>query len=408
MATILRQKTLDRSVLDLATERLHHAFDLFDTISVSFSGGKDSTICLELALEVARQRGKLPLRVFFHDEEAIPLQTETYLQILANRPEIALEWYCLPVKHRNACSRLSPWWSPWDPAAADLWVRPVPPLGRTSLPGFRTTGDPRDRLTIPETNGLLHPPDRCGNVGIIMGIRGQESMIRRRAVLHRTEENYLVHLPTGSGTSRGNLWKVYPIYDWQTEDVWTACRSFGWTYNTAYDVMTMAGMPLQAQRCSPAYGEEPMYGFYRFKTCFPEVWDKMSQRVPGANTALLYARTELYGFGSMPDKPPDMSWQDFIVFYLAQFPSQERVAVASALKKAIRGHYRKAHGEPILATVRHPDTGVCWQALLNLALRGDLKGRRAATMLTKVPSYNDPRYAEARQRYDRARAQEGV
>src|SRR4029077_1934875 len=119
-----------------------------------------------LALEVARELGRLPLRVYFFDEEAIPLQTEAYARRVSQRPDVAFEWYCLPVRHRNACSRQSPWWSPWDPACPELWVRPMPPEGITQLAGFRTDGEPRDRLSIPDTNGLLCLPERYGTVGL--------------------------------------------------------------------------------------------------------------------------------------------------------------------------------------------------------------------------------------------------
>ena len=53
MGRILKKETVDKSVLDLAYERINNAYDQFDTISVSFSGGKDSTACLNLTLEVA-------------------------------------------------------------------------------------------------------------------------------------------------------------------------------------------------------------------------------------------------------------------------------------------------------------------------------------------------------------------
>ena len=29
----------------------------------------------------------------------------------------------------------------------------------------------------------------------------------------------------------------YPIYDWETEDVWTANAKFGYKYNKLYDLM---------------------------------------------------------------------------------------------------------------------------------------------------------------------------
>ena len=402
---MLKKKKIDKSVLDLAYERINRAFDLYDTIDVSFSGGKDSTACLNLTLEVARQRGKLPLRVFFHDEEAIPYQTEEYARRVANNPDIAFEWYCLPVKHRNACSRKSPWWSPWDPECSDLWVRPLPPEGITQLEGFRTDGEPRDRLSIPDANGILHNPTKYGTVGMIMGIRGQESLTRQRAVSRRREENYLVHWT--DGTSKGNIWKVYPIYDWQTEDVWTAPKLFNWDYNRAYDVMDQMGInPLQ-QRCSPAYGEEPLQKFHTYKVCFPEIWDKMSLRVPGANAAMLYSRTELWGYGKYLEKPDSIEWPDFILHYVQKFAPQEVPLVADNVRRLINEHYNKTT-DPIVEKVDHPISGISWKRILNIAMRGDFKGRRTATMTRNGAQSRGISLEKAWSEYNEARLQEGV
>ena len=81
----------------------------------------------------------------------------------------------------------------------------------------------------------------------------------------------------------------------------TAPAQFGWDHNAAYDVMEYAGISHNDQRCAPPYGEEPMRGLWTFAVCFPEIWDKMSRRVPGAATAARYSTTELYAFGGFPE-----------------------------------------------------------------------------------------------------------
>ncbi len=402
---LLSKKLVEKNVYDLALERVRLAFDQFDTVSVSFSGGKDSTVCFNLAYQVAQERGKLPLRVFFFDEEAIPYQTEEYVRRVSHLPGVSLEWYCLPVQHRNACSRSHPFWSPWDPTERDLWVRPMPPEAITELAGFNTGGTPMSRLTIPQTNGLLFPPENYGRAAMLMGIRAQESMTRYRAVARRHEENYLI--PYKDKTSNGNVWKVYPIYDWMTEDVWTAPNLYGWDYNRAYDAMDKCGIPAVKQRCSPAYGEEPMSGFFLFKTCFPEIWDKMSRRVPGANTALLYARTDLYGFGGFPEKPADMPWEDFITHYIEKFPPEVRNIVIKRVKKALRLHYSKTT-DPILSHVPHPITGASWDRIANIAMRGDFKGRRTQNLINNSLLVRQGDWEKAWKTYNTARAEEGL
>jgi predicted phosphoadenosine phosphosulfate sulfurtransferase len=400
MAKMGKKKLLNRSCYDLALERINRAYDLYDHVNVSFSGGKDSTACLNLTLQVARESGRLPLRVYFWDEEAIPFETEQYVRRVAQHPDIQLEWYALPVKHRNACAPSSPWWSPWNPDEQALWVRLMPPEAIIELAGFPWTGDPRTQMSVPDATGLLHDPGRYGTCATIMGIRAEESLTRTRAVLHPRPENYIIHWTKAS--SKGNVWKVYPIYDWTVSDVWTAPGLFGWDYNAAYDIMTQAGIPPSQQRCSPAYGEEPLKGFHVYQTCFPDVWDKMSMRVPGANTALRYARTELYGFGDLPPKQDDESWEACLMRYVNRFSVEDAHIVRAQLRRAISEHFHKT-SDPILPSVPHPISGVSWQALQSIAIRGDFKNRRAATMLNKVTeippekawaAYNAAREAE--------------
>ena len=79
MSKVHKKKEIDRNVYDLALERIRRTYDIFDNVVVMFSGGKDSTVCLNLTLQIAKERNKLPLDVYFFDEEAIPYTFEDAL-----------------------------------------------------------------------------------------------------------------------------------------------------------------------------------------------------------------------------------------------------------------------------------------------------------------------------------------
>ncbi|MGW7505899.1 phosphoadenosine phosphosulfate reductase domain-containing protein [Streptomyces albidoflavus] len=370
------RKHLSVDVYTLACERTAYILDNHDRAQIMFSGGKDSTAVINVALEVAHSDPRfarhLPLRTIFFDEEAIPQETADYVSRMFARPDIAGEWYCLPVQHRNACSRTSPYWWPWAPEAEDKWCRPMPDGAITHVPGFQTW--PQEaRMSIPDMAGLLAPPPHT--TASLMGIRAQESITRLRAVTKKAVDNYIIQ--ASGRTARGNLYKTYPVYDWKTEDVWAAPKAFGWDYNHAYDLMEMAGVGPSIQRCSPAFGEEPLQKIHTYAQCFPEVWAKMSERVPGIGAAQRYALTELYAYKDRPDKPAGMPWPDFISHYLKKFRPKEAAAIAERIQKEVASHYRRTTN-PIVYKAIHPMTGLTWHFLLTIAMRGDFKGRKQA------------------------------
>src|SRR5690606_652542 len=77
---------LDKTVLEAAQERIQFVFDRFDAICVSYSGGKDSTVLLQLALEEARRRDRV-IDVLFIDLEAqYRVTIETVEAVMLNDP----------------------------------------------------------------------------------------------------------------------------------------------------------------------------------------------------------------------------------------------------------------------------------------------------------------------------------
>jgi predicted phosphoadenosine phosphosulfate sulfurtransferase len=212
----------DHDVLVAARARVADAYDTFDEVIVSFSGGKDSTALLGVAADEAVRRG-VPCRVLFFDEEAIPYDVEDYVRRLLARPELDVQWLCLPVQHRNACTSDEPNWWPWEPESRELWCRPLPPESRSEdhdPPEWWPTGAGRDgRPSIPVCSSL-YAATRPGTVCFLLGLRGEESMRRRSTSRRRGGPDAHVTHQTANGAR--NLWMSYPIYDWTVADVWTA------------------------------------------------------------------------------------------------------------------------------------------------------------------------------------------
>jgi predicted phosphoadenosine phosphosulfate sulfurtransferase len=137
----------------------------------------------------------------------------------------------------------------------------------------------------------------------------------------------------------------------------------------------MIGVHRNDQRVCPPYGEEPLQGLWQYAQCWPELWDKMINRVPGAATAGRYCRSPLYAFGDWQTlRPPEgLSWKEAIRKEITKFPPDVRAKIAKRMKDEIALHNRRTGNAPIPDNTQ---TGLCWRWLYMVAVRGDLKGRK--------------------------------
>jgi predicted phosphoadenosine phosphosulfate sulfurtransferase len=367
VAKTLKTKVVNENVYELALERVREAYRRFDNISVAFSGGKDSTCVLQVTIEIARELGRLPVDAFFWDEEAIYPKTVEYVERVRTRGDVRLRWLCVPHEHRNACSRKEPYWYPWDPKKTELWVRQPPSCAERSLPGLINP------VPIPEGNPFIFHPS-AGTVGILTGIRAQESLRRLRIVTMKEVDNWI------SVDSHAQwVMQCKPIYDWKTEDVWTAPKKFGWDYNEQYDLFEQLGISRHVQRVCPPFGEEPLQNLYAYAVLAPETWERMIGRVHGARTAAKFARSPLYGMGGVDFEDGPAAIQEA----LAKWNPEERSAIAKRIADEIDSWNQNTGNVPI--PKKAGPGQFSWEFLVRIARRGDLKKRKSADRFIKEP-----------------------
>lgn len=120
------KKYEEKNVLEAAIERLEIIFSNFENIYFSVSGGKDSSVMVQLANMVAKKMNK-KFDVIYIDLEAQYKKTIEHVQELKKLPQIRDFYHiALPMALRNAVSVLQPKWICWEEESKSLWVRDLP------------------------------------------------------------------------------------------------------------------------------------------------------------------------------------------------------------------------------------------------------------------------------------------
>lgn len=310
----------DESVYDAALRRLEFVFARFERVYLSVSFGKDSSVMMQLALRVARRLGKLPLNVLFIDLEGQYRATIEHATELLNEPDVHAWWVCLPMNLRNAVSSYQPFWTCWDPAEREKWIRPMPDHPAVVRdPGFFPFFRPHmefEEFTIQFGRWFsAGRPTAC-----CVGIRTDESLNRFRTIQARGKTRFDNQRWTTEIAP--HLFNAYPLYDWRTEDIWTCVGRDGLKYNRIYDLMHMSGTSIHDARICQPYGDDQRRGLDLFHRCEPETWAKVVARVSGANFGKIYVRSALLGFRKMKC-PPGHTWETYTTFLLDSLPRYE-------------------------------------------------------------------------------------
>ena len=120
-----------------------------------------------------------------------------------------------------------------------------------------------------------------------IGIRTDESLNRFRTIAVWDKGMFAGKRYT-TEVSEG-LYNVYPIYDWQVEDIWRYhARYPEKPHNEVYDRMHLAGLTLSQMRLCQPYGDDQKRGLWLYHLIEPQTWGRVVARVNGANSGALY------------------------------------------------------------------------------------------------------------------------
>ena len=124
-----------KNVYELAQERLKVIFSEFDNIYVSFSGGKDSGVLLNMCIDYIRKNNlKIRLGVFHMDYEIQYKMTIDYVDRILEANKDILDVYrvCIPFRVSTCTSMYQSFWRPWEDSKKNIWVRSMPKKAMTN------------------------------------------------------------------------------------------------------------------------------------------------------------------------------------------------------------------------------------------------------------------------------------
>lgn len=350
------------TVLDLARERIRIAFDEFDTVLVAFSGGKDSGVMVNLAVEHARAIGyDKPVHVVHVDYEGQYTATTEYVErtMRSNLDVIKPWWLCLPISAQCAVSMFQDHWVPWEESKRDLWVREMPPEAITEHNhpfDFEVRGIWDNAVLGGKFARWLHNSTGADRTIQLVGIREQESLHRYSAI-HNKQDMYEDHKWTTRQAP--GIYSGYPIHDWLTEDVWTANARFGWDYNRLYDLMYQAGVPLHSMRVASPFLSEGTDALKMYRVIEPAMWARLVGRVNGANFTAIYGGTSAMGWRNVT-LPEGHTWRTYCEFLLSTLPSDIRARYEKKFATSVKYWTRDggALRADLAAELRNKDVNV--------------------------------------------------
>jgi predicted phosphoadenosine phosphosulfate sulfurtransferase len=310
------------NVFDAAYERMAFVFDRFERVYVSFSGGKDSGVLLNLALKFMRENGiKRKLGVQILDNEANYEYSVQFMRrmIEANRDMLEVYWCCMPITLPCTVSSYQVDWQCWGVQDQARWVRPMPEGDYVVNYDNHPFGDwfvenmPYDRFW----DGFAEWYSQGKTCANLVGIRTDESLNRFRAILNDAKETMEGRQWTKKNTE--HAYNCYPIYDWRTRDVWIANARHEWDYNKLYDVFYMAGVPVGKMRVASPFMSESKSSLNLYRVIDPHTWARLCARVQGANFIATYGKQLNYTSFKLP---PGHTWKSFVKFLLDTLPKE--------------------------------------------------------------------------------------
>lgn len=334
----------DKNVYEATIERLDFIFANFERIYLSFSGGKDSGVMLNLVLDYMKERGiKRKIGIQIMDNEANYEYSLEFMQrmIEDNREYLEVYWCCLPITLPCTVSSYEIDWQCWGVNDQHRWVRPMPDMDYIVNIDNHPFGD-----LFHENMNYDHFWDMFAEwysqgkpTANLIGIRTQESLNRYRAIMN--DDKQMLDGKPWTKKNTEHVYNVYPIYDWRTRDIWIANAKFDWDYNKLYDTFYMAGVPVEKMRVASPFMSESKSSLNLYRVIDGHTWARLCARVSGANFIATYGKQLSYHSFKLPE---GHTWKSFVKFLLDTLPGESAENFKQRFIQSIRYWGRVGRG----------------------------------------------------------------
>lgn len=316
-----RKYNADVNVYDATNQRIEFIFNNFDRIYLSFSGGKDSGVMLNLFLEYMREHGiKEKIGLMILDNEANYEYSLEFMHkiIQENIDLLDVYWCCLPITLPCTVSSYAVEWQCWGERDKDRWIRPMPEDDYiVNIENCPFDFFEEDMMYDEFWDKFGEWYSQGKTTACLIGIRTVESLNRYRAIMNARKKPLNGAMWTKKNSE--HVYNVYPIYDWRTEDIWTANAKFEWDYNKLYDIFYKAGVPVHSMRVASPFMSESKSSLGLYRVIDPHVWAKLCARVQGANFIATYGKQLGYRSFKLPE---GHTWKSFVKFLLDTLPKE--------------------------------------------------------------------------------------
>lgn len=320
----------DRNVYEAALDRIDRVYNSHDEVWISYSGGKDSLVCLKLMEEYLDQQGwSDKINVIFRDEEVIANAIRDFVLSQVDNPRYNFVYLATPLQSEIYILGEKRKYIQWDEKRKGNWIVPKPKIAK-KMKGVMKQ----------EEFEKYFFKDKRKRIALCMGIRAQESLLRFQGITAST----IPYLTKSSLVKNVAMFK--PIYDWSEKDVFKYFYDKNIEYCSVYDSQVFNKDPL---RVASAIHAEAAKHLHKLKTNDPLLYNQIMDVFPEVDVQARYYKSMMKGntdkiAWEYKEKAGD-AWGAIYLYIKENITDQYQYN--QAMEKVVRcKRYRQKHSNP--------------------------------------------------------------